>query len=99
MFSFSLILHVVAGFVALITLWVPLFLRKGSKGHRVTGWIFTNSMFIISGTALHLALYRIWFDPTLTTEQFSSSIFLIFIAILSFSSAVYGLRVLRFKKT
>lgn len=97
MFTFSLIIHVIAGFVAVITLWLPLFFRKGSKRHRFAGWIFTNSMFIISGTALHLALYRIWFDPALTTEQFSSSIFLIFIAILSFSTALYGLRVLRFK--
>ncbi|QQK80832.1 DUF2306 domain-containing protein [Salicibibacter cibi] len=97
MFSFSLIIHVVAGFVALFTLWMPLFFRKGSRRHRFTGWIFTISMFIISGTSVHLALYRIWFDPTVTIEQFSFSIFLIFIAILSFSTAMYGLRVLRFK--
>ena len=28
MFSLSLVLHVIAGFVALITLWLPLFLEK-----------------------------------------------------------------------
>jgi uncharacterized membrane protein len=98
MFSLSLVLHVIAGFVALITLWLPLFFRKGEKYHRLTGWIFTASMFLISGTSVHMAFYRIWFDPDLTTEQFSFYLFLTFIAILSFATAMYGLRVLKFKQ-
>ena len=99
MFSFSIVLHVIAGFIALVTLWYgPLFFRKGGKYHRFTGWIFTTSMFIISGTSVHTAFYRIWLDPDLTTEQFSFYLFLIFIAILSFATAMYGLRVLKYKQ-
>jgi hypothetical protein len=55
-------------------------------------------MFMISGTSIHLALYRIWFEGNLTTEEFSFYLFLMFIAVLSFTTAMYGLRVLRFKK-
>lgn len=98
MFSFFILIHVIAGFIALIFLWMPLFFRKGGAWHRITGWIFTFSMFIISATSVYLSLYRIGFDESQTTAQFSFSIFLIFIAILSFSTATYGLRVLRFKK-
>lgn len=98
MFSLSVFIHVVAGFIALIFLWMPLFFRKGGTYHRVTGWVFTYSMFMISGTSVHLSLYRIWYEGNLTTEEFSFYLFLIFIAILSFSTAFYGLRVLRFKK-
>ncbi|WP_212926906.1 DUF2306 domain-containing protein [Oceanobacillus sp. J11TS1] len=98
MFSFFIFIHIIAGFIALITLWMPLFFRKGGTYHRITGWIFTYSMFIISATSIYLSLYRISLDESQTTAQFSFSIFLIFIAILSFSTATYGLRVLQFKK-
>src|SRR5699024_10134457 len=52
----------------------------------------------ISGTSIHMAWYRIWYEGNQTAEQFSFYLFLMFIAILSFSTAMYGLRVLRFKK-
>jgi uncharacterized membrane protein len=98
MFTLSIFIHVMAGFVALIFLWMPLIFIKGGRNHRLTGWIFTYSMFAISGTSVHLALYRIWFEGNLTTAEFSFYLFLMFIAVLSFATAMYGLRVLKFKK-
>ncbi|WP_164219277.1 DUF2306 domain-containing protein [Virgibacillus sp. YIM 98842] len=98
MITLSIITHVAAGFIALIFLWLPLLFKKGGRYHRLTGWVFTGSMFMISGTSIHLALYRIWFEGKLTTEEFSFYLFLMFIAVLSFTTAMYGLRVLRFKK-
>ncbi|GAB3801766.1 DUF2306 domain-containing protein [Virgibacillus kimchii] len=98
MFTLSVFIHVVAGFVALIFLWLPLMFKKGSRFHRLTGWVFTYSMFTISGTSIHMALYRIWFEGNLTASEFSFYLFLMFIAVLSFATAMYGLRVLRFKK-
>jgi len=98
MFTFSIIMHVAAGFIALIFLWMPLIFKKGGRNHRFTGWVFTYSMFVISATSVHLALYRIWFEGNLTAQEFSFYLFLMFIAILSFVTAMYGLRVLRFKR-
>lgn len=98
MFTLSIITHVAAGFIALIFLWLPLIFKKGGRYHRITGWIFTCSMFMISATSIHLALYRIWFEGNLTASAFSFYLFLMFIAVLSFTTAMYGLRVLKFKK-
>jgi hypothetical protein len=37
-------LHIVLGFLALGSFWVPLLLKKGSRGHRAVGRVFLTSM-------------------------------------------------------
>lgn len=98
LFDFSRILHIIAGFVALVTFWIPIVTKKGRKWHRGTGWIFTYAMAIVSVSALYMGVYRIAFDPDKSQESISFAWFLIFIAILSGATAWYGIRVLKFKR-
>lgn len=91
------ILHIIAGFLALITFWIPIVTRKGGRAHTRIGWIYTISMGIVSFSAFYMGFYRIFFDPTSTEEVIAFSWFLIFIAILSAATAWYGIRVLRYK--
>lgn len=96
-FDFVRILHVIGGFVALFTFWIPIVTKKGGKIHIFSGWIYVAAMSLVSISAFHMGIYRI-FDPNSTSEVFSFSLFLILISILSGSTAYYGLRVLRNKK-
>ena len=98
MFQLFLILHISAGFSALLTFWLPLVLKKGGKWHILIGWFFVAMMAIVSVTATGMAFLRIFIQSDTTPERFSFSIFLLFIAVLSSSTAYYGLRVLRFKR-
>ncbi|MDP4551607.1 DUF2306 domain-containing protein [Alkalihalobacillus macyae] len=98
MFNLFLIIHITAGFSALLTFWLPLVLKKGGKWHIRVGWFFVVMMGIVSITAVGMAFIRIFIQPDTSPERFSFSIFLLFIAVLSASTAYYGLRVLRFKR-
>jgi uncharacterized membrane protein len=91
-------LHILAGFIALFTFWVPIVTKKGGKWHRRTGWIYVISMSIVAVSAFYMGAWRIFFDPSKSAESVSFAWFLIFIAVLSSASAWYGMRVLRFKR-
>ena len=98
MFSFFLMLHIIAGFSALFTFWLPLVLKKGGKWHIRIGWFFVAMMGTVSVSAVSMAFIRIFVQPDTSPDRFSFSVFLLFIAVLSSSTAYYGLRVLRYKK-
>ncbi|WP_283153367.1 DUF2306 domain-containing protein [Guptibacillus hwajinpoensis] len=98
MFKLFLFLHIFAGFSALLAFWLPLVLKKGGRWHIRIGWLFVAMMAIVSVTAAGMAFLRIFIQPDTSPERFSFSIFLLFIAVLSSSTAYYGLRVLRFKR-
>ncbi|TSJ65040.1 DUF2306 domain-containing protein [Allobacillus sp. SKP2-8] len=98
LFQFVLWIHVIAGFTAILVLWVPILTKKGNKLHRKSGWIFVVSMTIISFSAIYMGCYRLLSTPPIEAETRSFSWFLIYIAILSGASVWYGLRVLRFKR-
>lgn len=55
--------HVAFGFVALVSFWVPLGLRKGSDPHRWAGRVFAGSMAVTGVSALGLAVAS-WVAPT-----------------------------------
>lgn len=93
LYSSFLALHVTAGFIALISFWIPLFSRKGGKIHRKVG----SAMTAVAVSALYLGIWRVFFDPSRNPESIAFYSFLIFTSILSFSTAWYGIRVLRFK--
>ncbi|BCJ87579.1 DUF2306 domain-containing protein [Effusibacillus dendaii] len=97
LFKIFLVLHILAGFLALCIFWIPIVTKKGGKLHNRIGWIYVAAMSAVSLSALYLAVYRIFFDVTSDANRVAFSWFLIFIAILSSATAWYGLRVLRFK--
>jgi uncharacterized membrane protein len=98
LFTFFKVLHIFAGFLALVIFWIPIVTRKGGKAHNRVGWIYVYAMSIVSVSAFYMGVYRIFFDAHAEVSRISFSWFLIFIAILSGASAWYGIRVLVFKK-
>ncbi|GAB3333494.1 hypothetical protein GCM10027299_41080 [Larkinella ripae] len=82
-----LILHIAAGFLALLVGLVPMITKKGNRLHKVTGLVFYWCMAIICLTAVYL----VFFKP--------STLFLLFIAVLSFYFSFSGRRILRLKKS
>ncbi|WP_216579783.1 hypothetical protein, partial [Pseudomonas aeruginosa] len=55
-------------------------------------------MAVVAISAFYMGLYRVAFDEAADSERISFSWFLIFISILSGVSALYGMRVLKYKK-
>jgi uncharacterized membrane protein len=98
LFSVFRILHIIAGFLALLIFWIPMVTRKGGKVHNRIGWIYVWAMGVVSVSAFYMGIYRVLFDENADQDRVSFSWFLIFISILSGASAWYGIRVLRFKK-
>jgi uncharacterized membrane protein len=82
-----LIIHVTAGFLALLVGIVPMVVKKGSRLHKTTGLVFYWCMAVVCVTAVYL----VFFKP--------STLFLLFIAILSFYFCFSGRRILRLKKS
>ena len=80
-----LILHIMAGFTALVVGLIPFVARKGSKLHRVTGWIFCYAMITVAFSAFGLAIYR--FNP-----------FLLMVGLFTLYTTVTGYRGLRFMR-
>ena len=82
-----LVIHVAAGFIALLAGIVPMVTEKGNRLHKRSGLIFYWCMAVVCLTAVYL----VFFKP--------STIFLLFIAILSFYFCFSGRRILRLKKS
>ncbi|WP_312115588.1 DUF2306 domain-containing protein [Brevibacillus reuszeri] len=99
MFFFSLfkLVHIIAGFTALLVFWIPIVTKKGGKEHLRSGWVYVVAMGAVAVSALIMGIWRIGFDPDKTVESVAFAWFLIFISILSSATAWYGVRVLRFK--
>ncbi|OKL35634.1 DUF2306 domain-containing protein [Domibacillus mangrovi] len=90
------ILHIIGGFTALFTFWLPVVTKKGGRLHRLFGWVYVGGMTMVALSAFYMGIYRL-LDPSSSVEMFSFSLFLLFISILSSSTVYYGIRVLRFK--
>src|SRR5712692_4947638 len=88
-------LHIAAGFVALMLFWLPMVSRKGGLFHRRVGWIYVGAMAVVAVTAVVVCGARILFD---SPQVRSRAIFLMFISVLAASSASQGVRALREKK-
>ena len=87
-------LHIAAGFVALMVFWLPMISRKGGLFHRRVGWIYVGAMAVEAVTAVVVCGARILFD---SPQVRSRAIFLMFISVLAASSASQGVRALRQK--
>lgn len=96
LFSIMRWLHIIGGFVSLFTFWIPIVTKKGGKAHSSSGWIYVLGMLVVSVSAFYMGMSRL-IDPNSSKDVVSFSLFLIFIALLSFATAYYGLRVLKYK--
>ena len=90
-----LVVHVVAGSAALLSMIVPMVTRKGAATHRRAGWVFVSGMATVSVTAFLLAASRALTDHTAEGRQ--GGIFLFYVAILTAAGVSAGVRVLRAK--
>ncbi len=81
-----LILHIAAGFTALLTGMVALATQKGGKNHKIAGLIFFWAMSGILVTALLLATLR-------------PNVFLFLVGVFSFYMAFTGYRIMHIGKT
>lgn len=97
MFTVNLVIHIAAGFIALVLFWIPIVTKKGGKIHNRAGWLFVIAMSIVSITAFILSYIRLFVESGRTLEADAFSYFLVFIAILSGATAWHGMRVLRYK--
>jgi hypothetical protein len=95
MLKATLVLHIAAGTVALVSMWIPMFAKKGGGLHRTVGKVFVAAMTIVSATALALAGTRFFSDPTPQGRR--AGLFLLFVSVLTASSVSTGVRVLRAK--
>ena len=59
-----LAIHVAGGSVALASMLLPIFTKKGGSIHRKAGWVFVGGMTIVSLTAFVLAGARALTDPS-----------------------------------
>jgi hypothetical protein len=92
MLRILLVLHVIGGSAALLSMIVPMVTRKGGRAHRRAGWVFVTGMAIVSVTALILSGWRFFFDPRPGVR--TSALFLFYIAILTAAGVSTGIRVL-----
>ena len=90
-----LAIHVAGGSVALASMLLPLFSRKGGSLHRKAGWVFVAGMATVSVTAFILAGARALTDPRPQAQQ--AGVFLFYIALLTGAGVSAGVRVLRHK--
>jgi uncharacterized membrane protein len=95
MLKLTLALHIAAGTTALVSMWIPMFAKKGAQLHRRAGTVFVGAMATVSITALMLAGARFLFDPR--PEGQRAGLFLVFVSILTAASVSSGVRVLRAK--
>jgi hypothetical protein len=70
---------------------VPLVVTKGNRVHRRVGWAYVTAMFVAAATAALNAPIRLYQTPR---EGWGTPLFLAYVALLSFTAAFYGVRVL-----
>jgi hypothetical protein len=87
--------HIAAGSLALVGMWVPLFSPKGGSLHRRAGRIYVIAMAVVALAAIAACTWRLLFEP----DPFRRvvAVFLLFVAVLAAAQCSAGMRVLRAK--
>lgn len=89
-------LHIAAGFTGLVTLWVPLVVKKGGTLHRRVGWVYAIAMAIVAITGIVISGAKL-FDENPGNDD--GALFLLLVGLLAGSAANAGVRALRLKGT
>ncbi len=105
LFNLILVVHVIAGVVALTSCWGSVFTRKGGPAHRRWGGAFTTAIYTASFMALGMGgLSLRWplaMHPQLTDETLYRGLFgwmMIYLALLTMSMTRYGLKMVANKR-
>ncbi len=92
------LVHSLCGALALLTLLIPLFSKKGGKLHVKSGWVYVYAMAVVGLSAYVITPWRAFIDSNRTPQSISFSIFLFFVATLTLTSIWFGLTVLKVKR-
>jgi uncharacterized membrane protein len=95
LYRVALVVHLVAGAVALLTFLVPLVARKGGRTHRRVGWVYVVAAWVVAGSGA-VVCGRLIADPRPFRHR--AGIFLLYVGLLAAVSALLGVRALRAKR-
>jgi hypothetical protein len=108
--SILLILHIALGSVALILFWVPMYTQKGRLNHKKFGNYYKNVMYGVAASGAVMAVMVLYMPLVIkhqyaqaeNAEQIASNLrlfwsFLLYLALLSFTSTRHGYAVLQAK--
>jgi hypothetical protein len=108
--SFTFILHIIFGSIALVLFWVPIFTKKGQLNHRKFGQYYKNAMYAVALTGVIMAMLVLGAPLTIKHEYANHqhageiaetfryfSMFLLYLALLNFTATRHGIEVLRIK--
>lgn len=84
-----LFLHVSFGFTSLILFWLPVFMKKGGKGHRVIGKLYVITMWVVVVSAALLCVKNV------IIGKYFMAIFLGFISLITANPLWYGMAILK----
>lgn len=87
-----LFLHVTFGFTSLVLFWLPVFLKKGGKGHVIIGKLYVVAMWIVVATAALLSVKNV------IIGKYFMSAFLGFISLITANPIWYGMAILKKEK-
>ena len=84
-----LFLHVAFGFTSLVLFWLPVFLKKGGKGHIITGKLYVIAMWVVVSTAALLSIKNV------IIGKYFMAAFLGFIALITANPLWHGMAILK----
>jgi hypothetical protein len=97
-------IHIVFGTVGLVSFWIPVLGKKGSRNHRLWGKIFAWSILAAGSVALLLSICTL-IDPLGTHPHLKDPVFvrgifgvmMLYLAVLTINLAWYGLQTIKNK--
>ncbi|MCF8277797.1 MAG: hypothetical protein K9J17_13770 [Flavobacteriales bacterium] len=84
-----LFLHVSFGFTSLLLFWLPVFMKKGGKGHRVVGKLYVLAMWVVVTSAALLCIKNV------IIGKYFMAVFLGFISLITANPLWYGMAILK----
>jgi hypothetical protein len=96
-FELLIAAHIVTGTVGLITLWIPIIGRKGSRLHKRWGQVFVNALLLTGAFAVGISLctliapietHPFWDDAALIRAVFGWM--MLYLAVMTINLAHYG---------
>lgn len=96
-FTMVLCVHVVAGSVALLSFWIPLVSKKGSRLHIHSGMTFIASIGVVVACGVIMTLMH-RSDPLNPPPSAAKTAFFLFLCLFTIAAAWHGLRVYHMQK-